>query len=268
MGINVLRRTFDNLTDNQFKARRTANGRSRRLITPEVIQKVQSYLEDQISTKAAARLLGLSAARVEQLVSAKMLTRQDGFLSKQACDKLLQSVMQVCVRERIPRDAIPLAKELQFRITVARSSELLGAILSGELVVYARARSNSIQTLLLGRKSAMAWMAIRPDSRSEWLTVPDYARHLGVKQEVAYHLVRVGLLSTQKAVVRRHLAQLVTLEAQEQFERRYEPLATAASRAGIDWRHGLAWARANDLTLVSGPEIDGGRQYFIQIRPS
>lgn len=268
MGTSILIRTFDSLTNDQAIARRTANGRSRRLITPEVIQKVQSYLEDQISTKAAAKLLGLSADRIEQLVNAKLLTRKDGFFSKTACNILLQSVMQAVVRKKVPSDAIPLREELKFRITVNRSSHLLEAIMSGDLVVYAKSTSRSIQSLLLGRESAMAWIATRSDPRSEWLTVPEYARHLGVKQEVAYHLVRVGLLFTQKAVVNRHLAQLVTLEEQEQFERNYEPLTKAASRAGVHWRHGLAWARANGLTVVSGPEIDGGRQYFIRISPS
>ena len=149
---------------------------------------------------------------------------------------------------------------------MARSSEFFGAVLSGELAAYAQAHSDSIQTLLIGRERVMAWAAARSDLRCEWLSVPDCAKRLGVKQQVAYHLVRVGLLPTQKAVVNRRVAQVVTLKALERFERCYEPLATAASRAGVDWRHGLAWARANGLKLVSGPQIDGGRQYFIQNR--
>ena len=101
LGVRTERLTLalDNLAGQQVKTRRTANGRSRRLMTPEVIQQVQFYLEDRITTKEAARLLDLSVARVEQLVSAKHLVRQAGRLSKQACNTLRQSVMQAGVRK-------------------------------------------------------------------------------------------------------------------------------------------------------------------------
>lgn len=257
---------LESLSGGGLKKRRTVNGRSRRLVSPEVIQKVRTDLEDRISTKAAANLLGLSHARVEQMVQAGQLVRQGGRLSKQACSTLLRSVMQMTVGESIPQDIISFSDALRFWVPVARSSAFFGAVLCGELPVFAEAGSDSLRSLLLDRERVMAWAATRPNQRCEWLSLPDCAVKLGIKQEVAYHLVRVGLLPTQKVVVHRRTAQVVSLQSLKQFERRYEPLVKAAGRAGIDHRNCLTWARANGLQLVSGPQVDGGRQYFVRVR--
>ncbi len=112
----------------------------------------------------------------------------------------------------------------------------------------------------------MALASARSDQVSEWLSVPDCATRLGIKQEVAYHLVRVGLLPTRQAMINRRMAQVVPTEALQRFERCYEPLSKAARRAGINWRHGLAWACSKNIKFASGPQIDGGRQYFVHIR--
>lgn len=257
---------IDNLTDDQVKTRHTANGRSRRLMTPEVIQKVHAVLEDRISIKNAARLLGLSAPRIEQLANAKLLIRQAGRLSKRACNTLQRSLMQVCVHGEAPSEAIRFSDTLRFWIPVSRSSEFFEAVLSGELATYSETGANSIHAMLLARERVMAWASARSDQVIEWLSVPDCATRLGIKQEVAYHLVRVGLLHTRQTMINRRVAQVVTMEALQQFERCYESLSKAAMRAGINWRHGVAWACSNNIKFASGPQIDGGRQYFVHIR--
>jgi hypothetical protein len=60
------------------------------------------------------------------------------------------------------------------------------------------------------------------------------------------------------------VAQLVAQEALREFEQQYEPLVRAAVKAGVDHRHGFAWAQASGAQLVTGPRIDGGRQYFVR----
>lgn len=96
------------------------------------------------------------------------------------------------------------------------------------------------------------------------MTVPQCAVRLGLKQEVVYHLVRKGLIRTRRARSGRRQAQVVTLAMLHAFEDTYESLSCAAVRAGMDHRRGLQWARANGVALVTGPGVDGGRQYFVR----
>jgi hypothetical protein len=60
---------------------------------------------------------------------------------------------------------------------------------------------------------------------------------------------------------------MATAEALEVFGQEFEPLARAAVRDGADHRRGLQWARENGVELVSGPVVDGGRQYFVRRAP-
>jgi hypothetical protein len=96
------------------------------------------------------------------------------------------------------------------------------------------------------------------------LTIPECAERLGIKQEVAYHLVRKALIRTERVNSGRREAQVVPLGTLEVFQGEFETLARAAQRAGVDHRAGLEWARANGVELVSGPGVDGGRQYFVR----
>ena len=258
---------LDTLADETVMSRRTASGRLRRLVTPQIAQRIQAERQDRIATKTAARLLGMSSDRVEQLVNANVLVRQTGCLSRQACDTLLKSILQMRVHADAPVEAIPLGEALRFWVPVARSSEFVHAVLCGNLKLFTSMTSASIHDTLLDRESLTAWATRPSESVSEWLSIPDCAKRLGVKQEVVYHLARTGLLQTQKAVVKRRTAQVVTLKAIDQFEQRYESLTTAARRAGVDWRQGLNWARSHGLRFASGPGVDGGRQYFLHRQP-
>ena len=101
---------LDTLADGTVMSRRTAGGRLRRLVTPQIAQRIQAERQDRIATKTAARLLGMSSDRVEQLVNANVLVRQTGCLSRQACHALLKSILEKRVQADAPAEAIPFAR--------------------------------------------------------------------------------------------------------------------------------------------------------------
>lgn len=92
------------------------------------------------------------------------------------------------------------------------------------------------------------------------------AKALGIKQQVAYDLVRFGILHSTAVGV---LGQRVSAVDIERFQTTYVSLASLASGARRSPRALLAELSASP---VCGPTINGARQYFyrrseIEIRP-
>ncbi|AOR68294.1 hypothetical protein BBJ41_12555 [Burkholderia stabilis] len=96
------------------------------------------------------------------------------------------------------------------------------------------------------------------------ISVVEAARRLGVKQEVMYHLSNIGLVRTRMGKLRRRVAQIVDADELKKFSRQFLPLSTVARAMGISARQAPSWAREHGIEIVTGPSVDGGRQYWIR----
>lgn len=97
--------------------------------------------------------------------------------------------------------------------------------------------------------------------RTGQLSVPHAAELLGLKQEVAYHLFRRGILMT----VFDESAGPVMKEAHiEGFQQRFVLASELALKAGISSRAVVVKLRASGIEPVSGPGVDGGRQVVFE----
>lgn len=99
----------------------------------------------------------------------------------------------------------------------------------------------------------------RPQPSGGALTIPEAAVVLKVKQEVAYHLCRRGLLKAHEQTGIK--GQLVSAAEMKRFRETY----VFASQLGLDAGRHRGWAaeklKAAGCKPVSGPGVDGGRQY-------
>lgn len=90
-------------------------------------------------------------------------------------------------------------------------------------------------------------------------SIPSAARELQMKQEVAYHLARKGILVTTRAAALP--GKRISLQAMQNFRDRY----LVPSHLKLDAGRYRGWAAdqliARGARPVSGPGIDGGRQY-------
>jgi hypothetical protein len=265
MGVRPERLTseLDRAAETGVAVRRTAGGRCRRVISPEVIATTRRSLDDQITRKQAARLLGLTAARVQQLVVGRQLGMTRKRLSRSEVLALRASLTDVAVLESRPADAVTLCHALQFWLPLYRTCEVLDALLAGELILHRSPRTGLPTQNFVSQAQVQRWASEPPTGERVW-SIPEVAQRLHLKQEVIYHLVRVGLIQTQTARVGRRLTRVVTRAVLEEFEKQFEPLARTLARHGVDHRRGVSWAGENKLELVSGPRIDGGRQYFVR----
>lgn len=88
-------------------------------------------------------------------------------------------------------------------------------------------------------------------------SITEAARALGIKDQVAYHLVRHGLLECGAAPQRR--ARRISNNDLAAFKARYISLVEIAKRLGTSPKQILNSLQA---CPVAGPSIDGCRQYF------
>lgn len=245
----------------------TPGGRRRRLVSAEAVRHVQQQRLDKISIKAATRLTGLSAGRIRQLVDAGLLEQRKGRLSGNAVKGLSQSLLSSGRSFAPDDDAISLRHALRYCVPVSSTSQFILAIREGVLTVFVPDGAKLLSEAIVSEARCRKWAVPLKPTDSDQLTIPECAEILHMKQEVAYHLVRVGLLRVHTAKTgRRRSARMTTAGAVERFKRDYEPLVRLAASAGIDHRSALNWAKSQGIALVSGPSIDGGRQY-IALRP-
>lgn len=102
----------------------------------------------------------------------------------------------------------------------------------------------------------------RPQPSGGALTIPEVAVVLKVKQEVAYHLCRRGLLKTH--VEPGIKGQLMSAPEMKSFRHTY----VFASQLGLDAGRHRGWAAEHLMAAgckpVSGPGVDGGRQFVFR----
>lgn len=92
------------------------------------------------------------------------------------------------------------------------------------------------------------------------LTIPDIALRIGVKQEVAYALVRSGLLQATFRKVGRRSEQRVEISILEEFERRYILGRDIARSLHRSPRAVAEFLLAGSVRPVAGPSVNNCRQ--------
>lgn len=256
---------LDDLGHMGVASRQTAGGRVRRLVSNEAVSAAKQLLDARMSAKPVARQLGLSVARVKQLISEGVFEVSGGKLNRNAVDGLRANLLACAETKQLPRDGVPLTHVLRFHVPVCRTGLFLRALLGKELACYMSQTAEPQVGLVLSQSSVRAWLAEASAVPRPGLTLPEVASVLGLKQQVVYHLVQKGLIHAAVQQVGKRKAKVVTHQALLDFKNSFMPLAWVAAYAGVDHRHGLRWAHAESLEVVSGPTVDGGRQYFVRL---
>lgn len=175
--------------------------------------------------------------------------------------------------ERLEGKVVPGSKPtvtmaaIAWRVCVPRMQipDLVSAILDGKLVPSGlSSRARGLRRLLFTELEAARFLYQLKEVPGRTLNVVEAAERLGVKQEVAYHWVRIGLLPTMTVASESETGRRLTEAVLEAFQREF---VTGPEYA---WEHrlGRRWA-AKHLEMagvqpVSGPTVDGGRQYVFR----
>ena len=259
-------------TQSQLAQRTTKAGRARQVVRSDQMEKIKSYLGDRISRKQAAHLLGLEPQRLSRLRADKYLHLDGESWSRKAIERFATCHLgRASVQEVGLDQSISISQALRYHVPLSYTTSFFRALEQHEIGLYAGQRVDPsaprVGSLRVLVADLMAWYQSTVSARSTTYTLSEAAVLLGVKKEVAYQLESVGLLKTCKAIVGRRTCRAVSDVEIDRFKAEYEPLAPLVRAADCAPKHGYQWAQMQGLRVVSGPEVDGCRQYFVQ-RPS
>ena len=137
------------------------------------------------------------------------------------------------------------------------------AVLTGKLTPRAiEPKARGVQKFLFCSVEVTQFIRQHVTVYRTTMSVNDAAQVLRVKQEVAYHWVRAGLLGTTASDVLGETGRRVTGEALEAFQRRFMTSVEYGRQHGLSWRHLADVLERMGLQPVSGPSVDGGRQFL------
>ncbi len=250
-------------------ARQSRAGRRMLVVDQSVTTVVREHLKDHVAARSAQRRFGLAVGRLTRLAEASLVQRTGNRFSVSSIQRLLDRILGVpraapAATQLESPERMPLDRALRLLVPQAWTVEFFQALEAGALQAYCsggRARcAGDVQVIAAEVK---AWLSCSKAS-DDFMLIPKAAALLGLKQEVAYHLVRVGLIATSNRRVGRRIARVISQREIDRFRSTVSPLSEIARANGIDFRAARVWANSQGLTLVSGPGLDGGRQFFVR----
>ncbi|WP_420978707.1 hypothetical protein [Burkholderia gladioli] len=245
--------------------RRTRAGRKKFAISDEDLQRLRETQRSLVSLKTAARYAGMSTKRVHALAQAGLIASNGARIDTRSIDRLLSNIVAARVRdEPVVCDPVSIAEALRLYVPVEASVAFFNHLMNG--VVRLVAESDKVPTLrqiFADRDHLLSAVQMPVESCSQ-ISIVEAARRLGVKQEVMYHLINIGLVSTRTGKLRRRAARVVSAGELKKFSQQFLPLSTVARAMGISVRQAPSWARERGIEIVTGPSVDGGRQYWIR----
>ncbi len=121
--------------------------------------------------------------------------------------------------------------------------------------------SSVISAMVLDDNRTRSWLEDHRRRTIPWLTPTQAAKLLEVKEHVVYELIGKHLLVADLVSGGRSMLKRIRHDSLKAFQRDYVSLSTLAKAVGTTATVLLATLSARPVT---GPRIDGGRQYFFR----
>lgn len=254
---------------------RTPNQREFIVVERDSLANAKALLDDHIPLASAAKLLGLPKGRVCELVVAGLLPEiKQLFTPDRICrfsrNEIAAFIKRLSAGKREPSEEEELISATTVLKTHLASAEefcsLVRSILAREIAtIKVSSSTQGFADLTFARVEFYKWRSkLRLNDECPKVTVVKAADRLGVKQEVAYHLVRTGLLPSLTTLFGKRICRLVCLDDIEAFEALYVSASYIASIEKISARAMVKNFQANGIFPIVGPSIDGCRQYFFR----
>ena len=251
----------------QSRSPRQGTRRARSLTTVDV-ERLREWRTTLVTVRTAASLLEVGRSRVRELIRAGELpgvcVRASEVRIERAAVLAWQArLVNVAQPARRRKRLIELRFALQYLIPKGGFAPLVDLIAKRRLSTYvASERPNGLGSLLLDKSEVATHLG--KAAEGPWLTVPMAAKLLGLKQQVAYALVRRGHLPHSK---RRHGVRrcvMVCRESLTNFSDNFVSAGQLAAASRTSARSIVCRLRQLGVEPVSGPTVDGCRQVFYE----
>ena len=212
----------------------------------------------------ASIYLGIAEKRVRELISANIIQPLVSRARSKSASWLIprQQLEQLSFKASlsIQHDLVTLSWIVRYwRLRKGEFVALIKALLAHEFEILGLAEGKvMLGEVLFNPLQVKNWMLMYRATADQTLSVDEAARFLGVKQQVAYQLVRTGLLKSVKEYA---AGQRIHKSNLQSFQKNYISLAEIAIQQKISPRAAL---KAMKIKPACGPTIDGCRQYFFK----
>lgn len=246
------------------------SGRHSWSLPRSAVEELANLANDGMTLKVAAVFLALPKRRVRELIDAdlirpRLIAGRHGsvwHLSRSELDQLGRAKINRDagpLRCRLPEDLVPLAQVLKaWRLPSGAFAGLIAALSSGDIPCDVQ-RDAPLGKWHVPVQPVKAWLSRWKAHHLEIMSVAAAARAMGFKEETAYDLVHAGLLQTHAQG--KGSSRQVTTEGIRQFQELYVTAAEVSRALGTSPKALLA---TTDTQPITGPTIDGSRQYFFK----
>lgn len=240
-----------------------ACGKTATVVDLEEARRLTSSRHEPINLRETSRLLCLSRKRIEQLIEAGILKFVGG--CPHAGERWL--IDYSSIGALVPNiflkscgvDFITISQVAKHYLPTSNGlTELVVAIKDGEIPVFCRAESEAVcvgEWLVSKSELLLRKIKLHSSSQDKGLSVADAAKELGVKEEVAYALVRHGRLRSEKVQCSRRSAQIISPTAIKHFKRNYILSPEVALLLEIPRGNVLLQLRDEGFSPVVGPTL-------------
>jgi hypothetical protein len=246
------------------------------LIEREPLLAFKRELEQSLYLKQVEKFLGVSRRRVLELVDGGLLIPlrgpdvdgcSDWKFSKKDVDSLLARIEEkVTIVKTEPCTTVSflMAFRKLTRVNIG-IAQFLRAILEDEVIPCEKTAKPGLAAFLFSKADVSDYACSqRRKHTGETYSAPEAARLLGVTQDVVYFLTRQGILSSRSRANERYSDLLVGKDDLEEFNSAYIfPAKLAKQFSTVSCYLTRLWG-AQGIHPVSGPGVDGGRQYVFK----
>lgn len=223
---------------------------------------------DYFDLRRAARLLGIKHTRLRQLVAGGVVLadakpdwskNNRWYFRQNELNKFMDQIRQFSQSCTLQAATVTLNHVLRYwRITPAVLCTLLRAVSQGE-VPFAIAVQAKLRDMVFPEMELRDWLDQQRKATTDWVSVVAAASSLGLKEEVVYELVSKNLLVADLTPKNGRMFKRISLHSLERFQAEYVSLAELAR---LRKTSASALLKQISVPPVTGPKVDGGRQYF------
>jgi hypothetical protein len=244
------------------------------LIERQSLLTFKQEFDHSLYLKQVENLLGLSHRRVLELVACQLLKplrgpTVDGCSDWRFNEEDVKGLL-CSVKEKVkPSDSIApkgLVSLLMALRQLSRANVSLGHfikdILDGKIVPCGESEKRGLASFLFSKRQVADYAGKQRRSRlGEVFTPMEAAKYLGVTRDVIYFLARCGILTSQGRTWESYPDLLISKGDLDYFNSAYFLPAKAAAQLGTVSVHLNKLLTARGIQPISGPKVDGGRQY-------
>ncbi|WP_293778416.1 TniQ family protein [uncultured Oxalicibacterium sp.] len=266
--------------DNMLKGsiKKTASGREFYIVCRKSLFELKTMSSEDITERAARDFLGVSKGVVNKLVNAGHLTvygqsllfgEKSGHRTFHR-NQIFDTLNRIYSYGRQPDkddECLSYAKACKNILTTAEAERFMFDVVNLSIPILKTLpfKKWNLKKAFFMKSEVTDWLhKQRNEKYLDYLSVQELAERLSVKEEVAYFLVRQGLIASKSVVIGRRRCLKVSEHSVRKFAKQYITAVNLAvlmntSSAGLVYR-----MRDNGVLPKIGPPTDKCRQVFYQ----